>query len=297
MLAGAISAHSVSAAPVGLAVTISAAALAGTAVTTSTLIAATAKTIAMTTLQKTLVTVTVAVLAGAGIYETRQAAQLRDKVQTLQQQQTPMAEQVQQLQNNFADETNRLMMLMLENARLKSNSNQTELLKLRGQVGVLQGQINSLKNNLTASQTNSTFAEAAMQRWLDTDVARQDLSMAMIGYAKSHNGLLPLSFSELIENMPGNTPTIQMAGDKFDFLVNIPTRRAAASTNGSLNSGVILFRERGTRQKQTNLSAPPDGVRIYGFTDGSIVEVSTGWLKSMGFSSFEDWEREHMITN
>jgi RNA polymerase sigma factor (sigma-70 family) len=133
-----ISANAVQAAPVGLAVTISAAALAGTAVTTSTILAATTKTIAMTTFQKTLVTATVAVLAGAGLYEARQAAQLRDQVQTLQQQQAPLAEQVQQLQSKFTDATNRLADLLAENSRLKSN--QTELLKLRGQIGVQNNQ-------------------------------------------------------------------------------------------------------------------------------------------------------------
>src|SRR5437667_3825471 len=62
-LAVVISANAVQAAPVGLVVTISTAvALAGTAITTSTAIAAT-KTIAMTTLQKLLITVTVAALA------------------------------------------------------------------------------------------------------------------------------------------------------------------------------------------------------------------------------------------
>jgi len=55
-LAVVISANAVQAAPVGLAVTISTAALAGTAATTSTLIAATTKTIAMTTLQKIVIT-------------------------------------------------------------------------------------------------------------------------------------------------------------------------------------------------------------------------------------------------
>lgn len=80
-----ISANAIQAVPVGLAATISAAAiLAGTAVHTSTIIAAT-KTIAMTTLQKTLVTATVAVLAGAGIYEVRQVSQLREQNQALQQ--------------------------------------------------------------------------------------------------------------------------------------------------------------------------------------------------------------------
>jgi len=64
-----LSANAVQAAPVGLAVTIStAAAFAGTAVHTSTAIAAT-KIIAMTTLQKALIVITLAAIAGTGIYE------------------------------------------------------------------------------------------------------------------------------------------------------------------------------------------------------------------------------------
>lgn len=137
-----ISANAVQAAPVGLAVTVSAAALAGTAASTSTLIAATTKTIAMTTLQKTLVTATVAVLAGAGIYEAKQAQDARSEVQMLQQQQVPLAEQIQRLQNNFADATNRLADLLTENSRVKPNSHQNELLKLRGEVTRLRNEAN-----------------------------------------------------------------------------------------------------------------------------------------------------------
>jgi hypothetical protein len=152
-----ISANAVQAAPAGLAVTISAAALAGTAATTSTFIAATTKTIAMTTLQKTLVTATLAVLAGAGIYEARQAAQLRDQVQTLQQQQAPLTEQIQQLQKERDTATNRLAGLLVENSRLKSNPNQSELLKLRGEVSVLK----NAANDSTATAAKAWLARVA----------------------------------------------------------------------------------------------------------------------------------------
>ena len=79
-----ISANAVQAAPVGLAAAISTVVLTGSAVSTSAVIAVT-KTIAMTTLQKTLVTAAVAILAGTGIYEARQAAQLRGENQSLHQ--------------------------------------------------------------------------------------------------------------------------------------------------------------------------------------------------------------------
>jgi RNA polymerase sigma factor (sigma-70 family) len=137
-LAMTLAANAVQAAPVGLAATISAAGiLAGTAVHTSTVIAVT-KTIAMTTIQKTIITATLAVVAGAGIYETHQAAQLRGQNQTLQQQQAPLVDQIQQLQKEFADSTNRMADLLVENARLRSNPIQSELLKLRGEVTQLK---------------------------------------------------------------------------------------------------------------------------------------------------------------
>jgi RNA polymerase sigma factor (sigma-70 family) len=159
-LAVLISANAVQAAPIGLAATISAAAvLAGTAVHTSTVIAAT-KAIAMTTLQKTFVTAALTAAVGTGIFEAHQAAQLREQNQTLQQQQTPLAEQIQQLQTNFADATNRLAGLLVENSQLKSNPQEMELLKLRGEVTQLQ-------NQLRTSQPIPSSVETAAKGWLD----------------------------------------------------------------------------------------------------------------------------------
>jgi RNA polymerase sigma factor (sigma-70 family) len=137
-LAVLISANAVQSAPAGLAATISAAAvLAGTAVHTSTVIAAT-KTIAMTTLQKTFIAAALTAAIGTGTFEAHQNSQLREQIQTLQQQQTPLAEQIRQLQQERDDATNRLANLLAENLHLKSNPNETELLKLRGEVTQLK---------------------------------------------------------------------------------------------------------------------------------------------------------------
>ena len=157
-----ISANAVQAAPVGLAATISATALlTGTAVSTSTIIAAT-KTIAMPTLQKTVITATIAVLAGTGIYEVRQAAQLREQNQTLQQQQVPLAEQIQQLQRERDDATNRLASMAEDISNNKNNH--LELMKLRGEVTRLQ------KKDYAASQLETDDRQAFMKSWL----ARED---------------------------------------------------------------------------------------------------------------------------
>jgi hypothetical protein len=90
----------------------------------------------MTTLQKTLIAAALAVVAGAGIYEAHQAMQLRAQNQVLQQQQAPLAGQLQQLRRERDDATNRLAALTDELARLKKNP--SEVLALRGEVGVLR---------------------------------------------------------------------------------------------------------------------------------------------------------------
>ena len=135
----AISANAVQAAPVGLAITIStAAALTGTTLATATTATA-IKTIAMTTLQKTVITATLAVVAGAGIYEARQASQLSEQNQMLQQKQAPLTEQLKKLQKEHDDATNQLAALRDDNERL--NRNTDEMLRLRGEVGLLKREL------------------------------------------------------------------------------------------------------------------------------------------------------------
>lgn len=150
-----ISANAVQAAPVGLIVTISTAvSLVGTAIQTSTAIAVT-KTIAMTTLQKTLITAAIAVATGAGIYEAHEASILRSQVQTLQQQQASLAE-LDQLRM----EKERLA------ARLQANEDELEnlrkgreeLLRMRGQVGALRQEVADARQRLAepGARTNDS---------------------------------------------------------------------------------------------------------------------------------------------
>jgi RNA polymerase sigma factor (sigma-70 family) len=169
-----LSANAVQAAPIGLAVTISiAAVLAGTAVSTSTVIAAT-KAIAMTTLQKTLITATIAAAVGTGIYEAHQASTLRAQVQTLQQQQAPLAEQIQQLQRER------------DEARTRLDSIQ----ELRGMAGVARraiGEAEQLRAQLarqTSEATNNPITGAmadamkqAMEQQVEGRLSRMTASL------------------------------------------------------------------------------------------------------------------------
>jgi len=161
-----IATNAVQAAPVGLALTISTAALAGTAVTTSTIIAATTKAIAMTTLQKTLVTATVAVVAGFGIYEARQAAQLRGQIQTFQQQQIALTEEIQQLQKDKNAAADQLSAVASELEKAKSASN--ELLRLRGEIALLRRESKPTPENnkpQSATEPNPPSTEFTRENW------------------------------------------------------------------------------------------------------------------------------------
>jgi RNA polymerase sigma factor (sigma-70 family) len=152
-LAVVLAANTVQSAPVGLVATISAAAAAGTAVTAATLTSA-ATTIAMTTLQKVIVGTTIALIAGAGIYEAHQASQLRNQVQNLQQEKAPLEAQIQQLQQERDDATNRLAGLRDELAAAKKSP--AEVVKLRGEVGQLRRENADINSSSALSKITAT---------------------------------------------------------------------------------------------------------------------------------------------
>ncbi len=133
-LVGAISANAVQAAPIGLAATISTLLVSGT---TWSATATITKAITMTTLQKTCIAATLVVAAGTAIiFEAHKASTLQTQVQTLQNQQAPLAEQIEQLQRERDEAARQLTALQVDNERL--NQNTSELLKLRNEVAILR---------------------------------------------------------------------------------------------------------------------------------------------------------------
>ena len=172
-IAGAVAANSVQAAPAGLAAAITAAALSGTTITTTAVIAAT-KAIAMTTLQKTIITTALAVAVGTGIYEARQAANARAEDTNAQQQQAPLTEQIQQLQRERDETARQLASLREDNERL--NRDTGELLRLRGEIGQLR---NAVRAKVELNPTNAPTA--GLQDLLSNVAARiQNVALAAI---------------------------------------------------------------------------------------------------------------------
>ena len=168
-LAALISANSVQSAPIGLAATISSAVLSGATVQTSALVTAT-KTIAMTTIQKSIIVATLATAAGTGIYAARQNAQFHAQIETLRRQQAPLTAQIQELQQERDDATNQLAGELAENAQLESNSNETELLRLRAEVTRLENQQND--PTAIAAKTLIDKVSKLKQRFAETPGAQ-----------------------------------------------------------------------------------------------------------------------------
>ena len=139
--------NAVQAAPAGLAVTIStSAALAGTTIATTA-----TKAIAMTALQKTLITTIIAAAVGTGIYEARQASTMRSQVQGLQQQQAPLTDQLAVLKT----ENERLSNLVAQakDSQALSQAQLNDLLKLRGKATQAQ------KDSRELAKLKSTLAQ------------------------------------------------------------------------------------------------------------------------------------------
>ena len=165
-LTAVVAANAVQAAPAGFVASLSAAALAGSAVHASTLLAAT-QTIAMTTLQKAIVTAALAAAVGTGIYAAHQGSQLRGQIRALRQEQAPLATRLHQLEEERNQATNQLAAVQEENARLKSGQNTAELLRLRGQVGVLREQAaNQAKTQAPSSALDKMMNDPAMKEFI-----------------------------------------------------------------------------------------------------------------------------------
>jgi RNA polymerase sigma factor (sigma-70 family) len=171
-----ITANGVQAAPAGLATTIATAAtLTGTAL--STAITATApQAITMTALQKTVIATVLTAALGTGVYEGAQNSKLRGRVETLQQQQAPLVEQVDQLQRERDAVAGQL-------AALQNGKESGELVKLRGEVARLRDAASrAMRAEAELAQLKSATPGSAAAGGVAPD-APSDALMAFLGEA------------------------------------------------------------------------------------------------------------------
>ena len=241
-LAVVISANAIQAAPVGLVVAISTAATLTTATVATTATITATKAIAMTALQKTILAATVAVLAGAGIYEARQASQLRDQVQTLQKEQAVSAEQIQALQAEKENVVNQIA--ALNEKPQKASDNNLEVLKLRGEVGVLRRESAEAKTPITRDMVETRYKNAQeLARSGNTAAALSEFLWCfdegmprVTGYSGVRTSFLLSDIAKLGEEYPAALAALRERRDKASLrLLNSVDDTDAAMDFASLN--------------------------------------------------------------
>jgi RNA polymerase sigma factor (sigma-70 family) len=221
------------------------------------------------------------IIAGVAIPVTvhKQAqAKIRDRDALLQQQ----SDQLSALQ----DENARLSNLVVS-ASGSSNSDQTsELLRLRGEVGVLKRQLAA-----KAAPGNSPMRrQPAPSTLTDTDPQEQEkqISMARMNFTKQsllalmnhavqNQGHFPASLTNAEPLLADEARNKNLPLDNFEVVYQ-------GSLSDLTNPGnTIIMREREPRQTPTGTWK-----KAYGFADGSsrTIETTDG--------NFEAWEQEHM---
>jgi RNA polymerase sigma factor (sigma-70 family) len=185
-----ISGNAVQAAPAGLTVTIStAAALAGTTIGATT-IATLTKTIAMTTLQKTIVGAALVAALGTGIHQARQAARLRAEI-------TALRNETHEL-GSLREENGTLTAKLARQAERRelSRTEFLELMRLRGQVALLRREVSEFKGERTkAGQARATAPVPRpdwqwpagqfipREQWLDAGFAKPEATIQTVLWA------------------------------------------------------------------------------------------------------------------
>jgi hypothetical protein len=122
------------------------------------------KAIAMTALQKTIITAAIAAAVGTGIYEGRQASTLRSQVQTLEQRQAVLTGQLTALKTELERPSN--LAAQAKDSHTLSQAQFTELLKLRGEATRLRGESKELAQLKAGDfQKTNNPAEADARAW------------------------------------------------------------------------------------------------------------------------------------
>jgi len=272
-LASVISANAIQVAPTGLATTLTAASLTTAGTGTFTLL----KIMTATKLKLAVSAVLIASAATAIVTQ-------RQNLEKLHQQSALLQQQLAQLETEKADLSNQLA--SAGNSSKLTDDQFNELLKLRGEVGVLRRQAGEFAQLQTQNQQLRSQASAGLnqtnqinpqdqfklQEWHTMDALKQ-ICLAMRIYAGDHGSQYATNFDQLknelsgVTNFEGNIPL-----DAFEFM-NV------GQANDSMPD-VAILRERVARRMSTGYSWE----REYGLADGS---VQTEYSDNGDFTGYE----------
>ncbi len=278
-LASVLSANAVTLAPAGLAATLTTASLVSAGTGTFTLL----KIMTMTKLKLGLSALVVAGAATALVIQHQAQGKLRADNASLTQ-------QLAQLQTDNESLSNRLA--AASNSKSLPKDQFSELLKLRGEVGLLRRQVDEIgklreengrvHNELAAatqalqslpSPEQALFNKKRIQAVNDA----KQIGLAMRIWAGDNNNQYPTNFDNMTNELGGIT-------NAMHFMENIELMNAGIANEQYPQ--MLTLREITPRQA-------PDGKweRIYGFADGSVQTITSNE------GNFENWEKQQQQYN
>ena len=292
-----LAANAIQAAPIGLstAITTAAAALATTA-TTATL--ATTTTMNWINMKSIAAIVTAALTAGTATHfvQQREADRLRnDNRQLVAEQDKLTGERDAALAGASSDKN--------ELARLQKN--QSELLRLRGEVGLLRRQVKELERlreenrRLQAGLVKAGASSEQTEAKSDSDPQRQvarakmglakELLLGLMTHAEDNQGQYPTGFDQVLSVFTDPDATSQVWAiknnpDANSTMLNQFEIVTPVSTKSVTNWAATIA----IREKEPWL-LNGKRVKVYGYADGHsqvITEPPEG---------FEAWEKQHMV--
>jgi RNA polymerase sigma factor (sigma-70 family) len=267
----------VTAAPAGMAASFAATALgshaAGSAQALTIL-----KIITMTNLKAGIVgAVVMAGVATPLMLHYRAQPDLREKDTLLQQQNDELA--------LLAAENARLSNLVAEASTSPTRDNSRELLRLRGEVGVLKGQLAaaaSRQERTTRSSQIKTEAESAEEQ-KQISIAKMNYTkgwmMAFMQYANRNQGQLPTNFDQASPFLPDEAKSqTNLVPDQFEIVY-----QGSISEITNPQSVIVI------REKEAWSTLNGGWVKGYSFADGhsEIHKAVDG--------NFQPWEQQHMV--
>src|SRR6266487_5632081 len=233
----------------------------------------------MTKLKLTLIFATVAISAAIALFIHQNArVKMRENQAALRQQESQL--------NQLLAEQQRLSNQVAE-AKNSTNSQLSELAKLRNQAQALQEQTNKLgiqvkSNRQLRTSQRAVAAESRPPEYYKElfrvagakPIDGRNLSTALFTYALDHEGRFPSSLDQVAKEL-------SLSGtNKFDIIYHGSLDELKGIPRGS----VAVIRER-----QTWIAPSGKRARVYGMADGrsDIIESD---------DDFKAWEAEHIIS-
>jgi hypothetical protein len=271
-----ISANAVQLAPANLAATLTTASIATAGTRTFTLL----KIMTMTKLKLGISALVVVGAATAFVIQHQAQEKLREANEALTQ-------QLAQLQTDNQSLSNRLVSVGETKKMPEDKSN--ELLKLRGEVGVLRQQASDASQKAQIAEQKLVTALSAKAQFTAHETATMNdmkqLGLAMRLFANDNGGQFSTNIDEQLKNsLPRSLPNWN---DFFSFdFVNAGALKLNLQDQEFFeHPNTVQLRERLARQA-------PDGTwsRIYGFVDGRVVTATSydgnfvAWEKANTYS-------------